>query len=794
MPTLTEKKQELLAPAGSLESFFAALESGADAIFCGLKEFSARAKAINFTLEEMERLSAYAHKEGRSLYVTLNTLIKENELQRVVEVLAALASCRVDGIIIQDLGVWRLARKHFPELPLHASTQMTIHNAAGVKKLEEMGFSRAVLARELSLEEIQAIRRQTKIELEHFIHGALCYSISGKCFFSSYLAGKSGNRGRCVQPCRRQYREKGKKGFYFSTSDFSSIELFPELIQAGIMSFKIEGRMKNAEYVSTVVKAYRMVLDARPSERHLAVREAANILKHSYGRKTTRGFLQGPPPDDIVLPFQKGGIGQQLGRVEKIEKNALFFQNDTVVHVGDRLRVQPRKDLPGISFTVKELGIGKSQVKRAPAGSFVRIPTPFNKNLGKGDLIYKLSTGKSFTLSEEACRRRLAAVSSPAEEIDLMVVCRDSFLQLEARVAGSIFTEKYAVEMQTALHTPLTKETLQKIFQQTAHKSLTLSSLTAGPLPPVAIKPSKLKEIRRDFYNILAESVSALQKENLTRRIKKAGKSLLHASPPRAVHKAELTASTSIAPKQNWLTQYETIKRLLLPLSEEIVQKAKAEKRRDELHGKQIIWDIPALVFESQWPAIFLLIDELIDLGFSCFRLNNLAHFSLFNDRKKISLIGGPWLYALNSQAALALEELGAKEFSLSLEDDRENMAAILKKDITIAASATILSPINLVTSRIPMQDRQSGTVFATDRGKHLWMDFSSGLTVGTAGNTFSLTGHLQELLSMGCGKFFIDLDWLQFSKDKRQEIMAAVEEDCALPGTSLFNFERGLE
>ncbi|HEX9716075.1 MAG TPA: peptidase U32 family protein, partial [Desulfurivibrionaceae bacterium] len=195
----TSKKTELLAPVGSLESFFAALENGADAVYCGLKDFSARAKAKNFTVPEVEKMTVHAHRQHRRLYIALNTLIKEKELPQLVGILADLAGIGIDGLIIQDLGVWRLAKNHFPQLPLHASTQLAVHNAAGVRMLEQMGFTRAVLARELSLTEIGAIRQQSTIELEHFVHGALCFSVSGQCLFSSAVSSMSGNRGRCAQ-------------------------------------------------------------------------------------------------------------------------------------------------------------------------------------------------------------------------------------------------------------------------------------------------------------------------------------------------------------------------------------------------------------------------------------------------------------------------------------------------------------------------------------------------------------------------------------------------------------------
>ena len=186
------------------------------------------------------------------IYVTLNTLVKENELPRLVEILAALDRMGVDGVILQDLAVARLVRESLPGIPLHASTQMTIHNSLGVRQLEELGFERAVLARELHIDEI-GNRRSCRIEIECFIHGALCFSISGQCYFSSFLGGHSGNRGRCAQPCRRQYTYRGKEGYYFSTNDFSSIDMLPELIDAGVVSLKIEGRMKSAEYVASVI-------------------------------------------------------------------------------------------------------------------------------------------------------------------------------------------------------------------------------------------------------------------------------------------------------------------------------------------------------------------------------------------------------------------------------------------------------------------------------------------------------------------------------------------------------------
>lgn len=196
---------ELLAPAGTVETFFAALENGADAVYLGLKAFSARAYAANFTLAQVSSLAQVSRQRGCKLYVALNALVKEEERPELMETLGALQEIGPDALIIQDLGVYYLVRQHYPALPVHASTLLTIHNSLGVAQAAAMGFKRVVLARELTLSELAAIRRQTRLELEVFIHGALCYSFSGLCLFSSYLGGRAATRGRCTQPCRRLY-------------------------------------------------------------------------------------------------------------------------------------------------------------------------------------------------------------------------------------------------------------------------------------------------------------------------------------------------------------------------------------------------------------------------------------------------------------------------------------------------------------------------------------------------------------------------------------------------------------
>ncbi len=266
---------ELLAPAGNVESFYGAILAGADAIYLGGKSFGARAYADNFTTEELVDCIRYAHLFGRKVYLTVNTLLKETELPDLYDYLAPFYQAGLDAVIVQDMGVLRLVRSYFPKMEIHASTQMTLCSKYGASLLKEMGASRIVPARELSLTEIRVIKDEVDIEIETFIHGAMCYCYSGQCLFSSILGGRSGNRGRCAQPCRLPYTVKSQAtsknsnrknlpadGYYpLSLKDMCTIEHIPDLVEAGIDSFKIEGRMKKPEYAAGVTALYRKYLD-----------------------------------------------------------------------------------------------------------------------------------------------------------------------------------------------------------------------------------------------------------------------------------------------------------------------------------------------------------------------------------------------------------------------------------------------------------------------------------------------------------------------------------------------------
>lgn len=299
---------ELLAPAGGYETMVGAFNAGADAVYLGGSKFGARAYADNFDKEQVLDAISYAHLHGKKIYMTVNTLVKEREYGEVYDFMLPFAEKKLDGVIVQDLGVMKLIRDEFPEIELHGSTQQTVTGVYGAKLLKELGCVRVVPARELSLSEMKSIKQKADIEVEAFIHGAMCYCYSGMCLFSSMVGTRSGNRGRCAQPCRLPYRSdltgKNKEQYPLSLKDMCTVDLIPELIEAGIDSFKIEGRMKKPEYAAGVTHIYRKYIDLyykEPDKKHEISREDMEILRSLYLRtEISQGYYHKHNGKDMV--------------------------------------------------------------------------------------------------------------------------------------------------------------------------------------------------------------------------------------------------------------------------------------------------------------------------------------------------------------------------------------------------------------------------------------------------------------------------------------------------------------
>ena len=340
---------EILAPSGDEKSFFAAINNGADAIYLGLGNFNARAKSTFFTTENIREYIKIAHTFGVKVYITTNTLLKNSEIPAFLEFAKKCVEARADAFIIQDLAVAKIFREAFSGVELHASTQMGINNVAGAKVAKSLGFTRVVLARETKLEDIEAIKRETGLEIEYFVQGALCVSYSGNCYLSAHEFQKSGNRGECMQPCRLPYTAKLNgntvgRGYLLSPRDLSLIENLAELKAAGVDSLKIEGRLRRAGYVAQSVLSYRHAVDTLENNQKIDINSEKYALKKvfSRGEFNTRAYLDSGVPNGVINPKIQNHLGIEVGMVEKVENfkdlYKVTLKSTHHIHEGDGLK------------------------------------------------------------------------------------------------------------------------------------------------------------------------------------------------------------------------------------------------------------------------------------------------------------------------------------------------------------------------------------------------------------------------------------------------------------------------
>ncbi len=382
-----EMLPELLSPAGSIESVYAAVNNGCDAIYIGGKYFSARQYANNFSIEELEKACDYCHLRGVKVYVTVNTLYKQREILSFLNYIKQLYEMGVDALIIQDIGAAEVIKKYFKNMPLHASTQLTTNNLKDVNFLYQQGFSKIVLSRELSLQEVKYIAENTEADIEVFVHGALCVCYSGQCIMSSILGGRSGNRGRCAQTCRLPYTlykqyDKIKEGHLLSPKDIQTITILPQLIESGVSSLKIEGRMKNPEYVAGVTQIYRKYLDlyANSPEDYEVDNKDIKILTQLFNRGGfTEGYYNTNAGSDMMSIERPKTWGLKTGFVDSY--------NEKVGRVTIRTR-EPLVAGDGIEiWTQKEPHIGSNISRASKAGEFISLK--IEGNISKNDVVYK---------------------------------------------------------------------------------------------------------------------------------------------------------------------------------------------------------------------------------------------------------------------------------------------------------------------------------------------------------------------------------------------------------------------
>ena len=340
-------KYEVLSPAGDFESLKAAINNNANAVYLGLSDFNARRSAVNFNKDNLRSAVELAHLYNVKVYVTLNTIIKDTEYPSLLEVVKYAIESKVDAFIVQDLGVARILNKNFKGIVMHASTQMGCNNLYSAKVIEKLGFSRVTLARETRLEDIKLIKDNTNLEIEYFVQGALCISYSGNCYLSSFLLNESGNRGRCKQLCRYEYKVNNNtdKGYYLSARDQSLIYEMKRLMDSGVTSFKIEGRMRHPGYVATATNAYSTIIKSIESNNDIDYKAIEHNLMEAFsrGKYIHHSYLENSTPDNIVNSKFQNHHGVRIGKVINSRRfkdiYEILIESNHKLNTGDGLKI-----------------------------------------------------------------------------------------------------------------------------------------------------------------------------------------------------------------------------------------------------------------------------------------------------------------------------------------------------------------------------------------------------------------------------------------------------------------------
>ncbi len=513
---------ELLAPAGSFDAALAAFQYGADAVYLGLSRHSARAEAVNFTAEELKQIVAYAHslERRRAVYVAINTLLSDEEIAPIVSILETVRSSEADGVIIQDLAVYSIIRNYFPDLVIHASTQMCVHNIEGARAMKEMGFSRVVFARELTLAEIADIADKVDIETEVFIQGALCYGYSGHCLFSALSTGRSGNRGRCAYCCRERFSSiDGKKSaFPFSMRDLSIRESVLDLRKAGVTSLKIEGRMKSPLYVAAATHLYRLILDGKASREE--INDAASDLESVFSRPSTRLYLDGRNGDNngIIDAGTVGHRGTPVGKITSVKRNGksrlLSFTANRDIQVHDGLQI----DLPGrpYGFAVDRLYLkGEiNSVFTAHKGSKVEIELPQDAPILPVGATVFCSSSQAVHQKFSIMRPRQSGLQK-RESVDAEVTLEKNALKASAIINGKKIEAVMEALLTEAKNPGRTYDAVQKAFGRTGESNWRIEKITLNDRESLYAPPSLLNELRRMLCSTLDETAGRITDASL---------------------------------------------------------------------------------------------------------------------------------------------------------------------------------------------------------------------------------------------------------------------------------------
>ena len=502
------KKVEILSPAGSYESLMAAIAAGADAVYIGGTKFGARAYADNLEVGTMLKAIDYVHLHGRKIYLTVNTLLKEQELQKeLYEYLLPYYKCGIDAVIVQDLGVLRFIKEHFPDLPIHASTQMTITDLLGAKFMEKQGVERIVTSREMHLDEIKEISENTDVEIESFVHGALCYCYSGQCLYSSMIGGRSGNRGQCAQPCRLPYKVQGERDakYVLSLKDICTLEYIPELIEAGIFSFKIEGRMKKPEYVALVTAMYRKYVDLYLEKGKAAFQvdpKDKEKLMDLYNRGGSHGgYYYTQNGREMVSLERPNHAGVPVLNVIRYNGKTVTAKAIADIHAGDVIELPDGKE----NFTFA------NEIKKGQNFSF---PT-HKKQVFKQNAVLNRIRNESLLreIQDTIIKRKIK------EKINGKLILSEGTSAKLLLYYGNISVEVNGDVPQKAMNQPMDASRIEKQMRKTGNTEFEFEQFEVELSDRLFMPMQSLNELRRQGIEALEEKIlSVYRRGNEQRR------------------------------------------------------------------------------------------------------------------------------------------------------------------------------------------------------------------------------------------------------------------------------------
>lgn len=686
------KTVEILAPAGSLDSLKAAVNASCDAVYVGGAKFGARAYADNFTPETMKEAIDLVHLHGKKLYMTVNTLLKNRELENeLLEYIRRYYEMGVDAVIIQDLGVLHFLHAYFPKLPLHASTQMSITMGEGANVLKDMGVTRIVNARELSLSEIREIRKSTDLEIESFVHGALCYCYSGKCLLSSMIGGRSGNRGRCAQPCRMPYQlkidgENKGSGYYLSPKDMETLELLPKLVRAGIDSFKIEGRMKSPEYTAAVTSVYRKYTDLYYELGEAGYEEYRKLhaedltkdireLSDIYNRGGFSGGYYELQNGFSMLSLERPNhSGVLAGKVVNSNGSQMTIELKEDINAQDVLEI--RKDNEVLyEYTVKN---GEIKGKRITA-NYKR-----GLKISQGDLVYRTRNNALLNKTREEYLEKKTRIplkghftAEAGKPLCLTLSCYDKSVSVYGDIPDM------------AENQPVTKERLNKQLDKMGDTQFYFETLTIELAGELFIPVGKLNELRREGVQELTQAITESyrrREETITTKKTDEIEKAEAAKKAETTDEAEKTDAAaeiedlpgSFSDKQEqkelavsvlvqtaeqlealWDNPYVTefiLESDMTSLNKLPYYTAELDRRK-----KKAILALPHILRRKSYELFSQNKSILEDNTIDGYLIRTLEEYELIKQNLKSSkrIIGDTFLYAMNRQAAKYLNDLG---------------------------------------------------------------------------------------------------------------------------------------